>query len=426
MKKAIVRIEITEDEYPLLFNIKDDKLEQLYEEIFKNGYKNLFPNTEERENCPNEVLKYYNYHTDSIKSDIQKINTEIQKIDLDNKINKFSQIMEDLFAISQNSSKKGKLTENLIYNFLRSRFKDYAIEETRNIAHRGDGIIFIPSGKTTIKALLEIKNYAKCVDNDEINKLIYDMKYNEIKYSVFISMKSAFVGKKQFCIDQFIHNNEAYTIIFVPNVNDEISKIESSVLLLEKIIEIDRKMKKNFKTLGLTWIKDINRELKELDTIYTDYISMKQKYLKMESNIKTSLDDFYLSLRNYENELKGKINKIWKNINSEIGEAEKQLIISSKIDKMVQRLERDNKPGAIKNIIQILEALKRKNLSIQETENETLIYILKNEELIGTIVRSDKKKINLFISKPVIFTCCFNNKGDISNEIKLLLNFLQE
>lgn len=415
----VVKLHIDEKNFPALFSIKNDELGDLVYKIFTLGYQTYFPYFDKSEKLdkPKDSLR-----TDVIRYDIDKIGQKLDKIDIQDKITHFYDIVDDLFGISNNVSKKGKLSEDLVYKIFKTKFKDYAFEETRGVPHSGDGILIIPKGKTVEKVMVEIKNYSKNVDTDEINKLVYDMKHKEIRYAIMLSLKSGFVGKKQMDIKEFYHNNTVYTIVFVPYVMDEISKIEASVLLVERLMEYHTKTSKKISELG--WLEDrIFSHLYQLDNMYNNYVGLKQKYNKMENSIKQSLHDYYMDMRNYETDLKTSINKIWMLVEEDFGRAEKKLIKDGEMDKLMA----DNKKSC-KNFSLIVEILIKYNYSVDQVDqvDDDFYFILNSRKtVVGTINKINKpnKHVSLIMMKPH-FNLTVDPKKNANVELLQLDNFL--
>jgi len=430
--KKIIKIEIDSNTFPMLFNIKPDQLGNICYNIFECGYKNYFPSSNQPEVKTNnlvvaqneKVIKSMDYHTDSIKYELNTIQDKLKDIDIDKKLDKFSVIIEDLLGISSSSAKKGQISENMVYTMLRNKFKDYAIEETRHNSHTGDGRIDIPYDNKIVKVMIEIKNYAKTVDNDEIEKLLYDMKHTGIKYSLFISLKSGIVGKKQMAIQEFNYHGEKYTVVYIPNVFGEFSKIESSVLIIERLI--DYHMKNLNKNVEIKWLGErINEHLMELDNIYSDFNNLKQKYHKMETSIKQNLNDYYISIRSFECELKTKINTIWKSVGHDFGNAEKELIASESIDKIINELNNNKITPVYKLLIKVFELLKKYGYMVKMSCKDTwYIANTKNKkEINGTICKLLNNTIQVMFMNPN-FSVLLDHKHHMSNDMNMVEKML--
>lgn len=415
MKKNI-HIELNKTKYPMLFNIKNEEFNNICTKIFELGYNTYFPNVEKN--------KKINNANSLIISQNEKVISSLEKID----VAKLENILDDMFGISNNSSRKGQLTEDLIYAMLKARFKDYIIEETRTIPHHADGVIKIPADNGKINnILIEIKNYTKSVDTDEINKLIYDMKYTGIKYSIFISLKSGFIGKKQLSIQEFQIGADSYYILFVPNINGEFNKIEFGIILLERLMELNFSNKNNKNA----WLEiRINDHLRNLDNIYESFLILKNKYYKFELEIKRNLSDFYNELRMYETEMKNKINNIWKEINNDLGKVKNELIDSNdNLDKIIMDFKNNVNNVINKNLIIIFELLKKYGLSTNINNGTNIWHITKknvgNEELLLGSICKLNNHVQISINEPN-FVIKINNKKLIEKQNINLLNTIFE
>lgn len=416
MKKS-VQFEISESEFPILFKMDECEIDDVCFDVFKYGYRSKFPHDDEIND--NAIIMNMIHHTDSIKNDIKEIDKKIDTSEIDRKLNQFSGILEQMFGITNNSSKKGKLTEDMIYLMLRGKFKDFAIEETRGTPHSGDAIIHIPKNDKVVKVITEIKNYINVVDTEEIDKLKYDMKYNKIKYAIFVSIRSGFVGKRQLSIEEFKHNNEVYTIVYVPNLFDDINKMEASVILIDKLI--DYHITQNHEHVNLKWLeRSIISHLTKLDALYSEYNGLKNSYFKMDKCIKQAISDHYSTIISYEQTLKQKINDTWDSINKDFGQAEFELIANQKSD-IVNRLK--SKPGN-KNLISVIQILMRHNMYVQESGVSKLWHILTSDtdSISGTILRSSKEIHISFQSPKINFDVDANKK--IDDDLIVLDNLL--
>ena len=437
-KKKTIKLQIKKKDFPLLFKLRDDKFDEMCMKLLCRGYESYFPDIK------NIKSNMDGYQTDSIKLDIKNLQNTLDKMDMSENICKFSSILEQLFGISHNSSKKGKISENMIYAILRQKFKDYTIEETRNRAHYGDGIINIPTNDKDkdIRVMIEIKNYSKAVDSNEIKKLRRDMKYTNIKYSLFISLKSGFVGKKQMAIEEFKSNGKMCYIIYIPNMMDDICKIESAMALIHSLIEFNKH--RNNKNIEIKWLEhNISDHLKQLDTVYNDYSQLKDEYNKMEKNIKQSMDTFYIRMRSYENNIKKKINDIWKSIHREFSRAEDELIVGEEMDTLIE-LYKKKKSKINRRLILIFEIFKKNGylLSMINTKNKymDIWYInkgnkakpltyersdrVKDTKTVGSIIKNRKNIKIIFNNSPITFD--IGEDHDIKISIDMLDKYLRK
>jgi hypothetical protein len=426
-KQKIIKLHIDNDTFPMLFNIKNEDLGDLCYNIFEAGYNEYFNNIKNKQDNNNnnnqQIIKALDYHTDSVKYDLEQVKNHLNILKIDDKMEKFSYILEELLGITNNSSKKGRLSENLIYKMLKTKFKNYTLDETSNTPHSGDAIMSIPNNNKVTKVLVEIKNYTRNVNTEELEKLIYDMKYTEIKYSLIISLQSGFVGKQQLSIQEFNHNGQIYTIVYIPNVFDEINKIEAGVLLIERLINHSRKV--NVGKLQIKWLENnIEDNLRQLDDVYTHFTMLKQQYIKMENNIRQNMDEYFINLRHHEIDVKDKINRIWNNITTDLGYAEKELIANKKMDTIIKSLKSKNNTSN-KNLVDIFEFLKKYEYKVKQIQYDKLWHISNKDNNCGIILRTPKN-INLTMDHPEICLDITTKSRNIKKELNLLEKILNK
>jgi len=428
MSEKTIKLIINEENFPMLFNIKDDRLGELCYNIFQAGYESYFGGDYRKDNIrstvtqsKNRILNNIDTSTDSIKYDIQKIGTQLNQIDMSDQIDRFSCIMEELLGISNNSTKKGKFTEDLIYESIKNRFPDYVLQITRGQAHHADAILSIPvNNNRLVQIMVEIKNYVRPVDTDEIIKLKNDMKHTGIKHSIFISLKSGFIGKKQMGIDEFEHNGELYTIIYLPNVNTSFDKIESSILLTEKLIDFSSYY--NSKKYQYKWLQtNITEHLSKLDKIHTQYSGIRIKFHKMEKNIRESLNEYYIILRTHEVELKQQIDEIWRDIKNELGILNNNT--TNKSDELIKATKH-------KNLSEIMEVLRDCGYAIHNTHIKNMYHCTLNnlnsklKYSFGIIIKRGKVFEIVFTDPSIKFS--IQILGNIKNDLEYLRNNISQ
>ena len=356
MKTKFVKIQIDDEKFPELFNLKSEVIGNKCYEIFETGYKLSYPDSKIlMENTTN------NLQTELMKHEMNKLNGKLDNDELHEKISDFTDIVQNLFGINYNSTKKGKIGEDFVYALINNKFKDYTIDITRNKPHQGDGIIKIPN-KPHVKIMLEIKNYMSNIDKDELDKLLYDMKYTNTYYSIFLSLKSSFVGKKRLEVNSFVIDGANYTVIFVPFALDDPNKIENAIVLAEHIIEMNLCNKNDIYNDKL--YKNINSHLNEIDSIYTKLGELKSHYLKTESNIKQQISDHYKVIREYELHTKNTINKVWSRIQLDFDKYKKEKISAKYSDNILCSIDNAKNKSKLQNLRGFIELFNKYGIHI--------------------------------------------------------------
>jgi hypothetical protein len=286
--------QINLEKYSLLKKINPDYLATIIDDIFDNGYQQYVRNFIKNESTVDNTVKVNNI-------------TE----------NKYS------------SSTKGQSGENIVNDILLERFQDYNIENTGKIPHSGDFQLTLTNKN---RLIIEVKNYNKTVDHNEIDKLKFDMKFNKINYAIFISLNSGIVGRKKFQFESFYHDKNYYYILYVPYGMHKImptkkyiiqhNGIEDSLINLSIKLEFCICVLDNLSSTlikpNLNHIKYYNLDnyidylLTELNLFYDEYMLLLQSSLKFDESIKKLVDNHLQNIKDYEASIKNKINELVK------------------------------------------------------------------------------------------------------------------
>jgi len=423
--------------FPFLKTVKDENLGGVCYKIFECGYDTMFPNNDEinknKNLSSNSILlnqtNSINSRIDCLKNDIC-MNDKVQIFD--EKFNDLTDILTNMMGINNNSSKKGKIGEDFIINFIKKKFQDYSYEFTRSTGHSGDLIIVIPiDNKGEVKVMIEIKNYSKSVDKDEILKFKNDLREKCCSYGIIFSLKSGFIGHKKMELENYCNKGGKYSILYVPHIDDDISKIESSVIFMEKIIQYEKKQNDvHFGNINVIDIqKNINNHLSELNDVYDDFKKLKESFLKMELSIKNSFDAFYEEFRNNDILLQEKINKIFKSINSEINYAidpnvnngliDNNIIPVNDVTNIIQKCKISDKvhENILSDILILFEKCKIKIIILGENDSFSAqqfnIFLKINDPLNGVI-----DKGTLTVNKSYVIVNLFNPYNTFNYECK--------
>ena len=286
--------QINLEKYSLLKKINPDYLATIIDDIFDNGYQQYVRNFIKNESIVDNTIKG-------------------------------NSITENRYS----SSTKGQSGENIVNDILLERFQDYNIENTGKIPHSGDFQLTLTNKN---KLIIEVKNYNKTVDHNEIDKLKFDMKFNKINYAIFISLNSGIVGRKKFQFESFYHDKNYYYILYVPYGMHKImptkkyiiqhNGIEDSLINLSIKLEFCICVLDNLSSTlikpNLNHIKYYNLDnyidylLTELNLFYDEYMILLQSSLKFDEGIKKLVDNHLQNIKDYEVSIRNKINELVK------------------------------------------------------------------------------------------------------------------
>lgn len=376
-----VTINLDKNIFPKLFDYKGEELNNIILNLLNIGYQNVYSSINEKKLITNIDNSFRRYKDDiildnnNIKDKISLLESNLNNLNVDNKLNELSNIINKLFGISNNSCKKGDISEKLIYDIISQKFKNYNYEKKSHIAHHADGEL---SSSTGFKSLVEIKNYNHIVNKDELEKFKYDLKYTNNNFGIFLSLQSGIVGKN--IIDYEIYEDNIH-IIYISKLMDDINKLDYGIILSEILFKMNSTFSNDIKVDEIT--SKIKNKFNELDIILKKTVNLRVEYDKLELSIKSNLNMFYSNLRNYEIDLKLKMDDIWKELINDLSRdyvdmKDKLLLEMSKKDKCYKIMER------------LFDILERHNINIRSDENE---IIMMRDKRIGMIKKMKDKVV---------------------------------
>lgn len=284
VKVFSINMELSELQFPRLFELNEDNLPNILQKIITFGYNCYFP----------EPI---------IETTSDKIDDEKTDDKLDNKIDMLDILINKLTGVSNNSKKIGIFGENYIQELITKNFIGMAYQQTGETDHSGDGLLTLNNGS---EILVEIKNYSTVINDDEINKFTFDMKSTKRKFGLFVSLATKINKMKIIDLKTFVHENETYYQFYISNLNDDLHRLEVGILLLQVLSEYNNNKVKEF-TLDDT-IKD------KLNTLI-DQVNENEKlrgyFLETEKEIRNSLNNFYQKLRDNHMDMENKIKNIF-------------------------------------------------------------------------------------------------------------------
>ena len=176
--------------------------------------------------------------------------------------------VKDVLKKMENSSSKGKMSENIVLNILRGLFPSAEIEYVGSQKESGDIMIH---RKDRQKILVENKCYeSRQVTSDQVKKFIHDVDTQNC-CGLFLSQEGGIVNKENFEIN--IHNRNVLLYIHNVNYDPEIIKIA---------IDIIDSFKSKLDEITLTDDYTISKDtLDEINKEYQLFVEQKLNQLKM-------------------------------------------------------------------------------------------------------------------------------------------------
>ena len=386
---------ISSNEYPEFFKMYKKNRDKKLEEVFKSGYKIHFPDKKQESE---------NIHYHQILKGIEGLKYD-NNIVMEDKLNDLLSSISKLTGIGNNSYKKGEVGEIMLEEIFDKRYGDVLFENKSKTPHSGDAWLYLPDKKIV---MLESKNYNYRVNRDEVEKMEHDMKSNNIKFGVFVSWNSIVQNRKDIDIHTFYHDGETYTMIIISNLSNGITKLDLSIQLIRKIAEKYEGVNK------FPWlVNDIKDNLNELDIIIKKNTQLKDSFDNISSSIRSLLDSYYATLRDYQydvnKQIKLTINKIDSTMN-------KSLELNITEDHILIEEFKDSKLFPL--ICKLFDTIKKLNWVLVKKEN--LIELYDKELFIGSVKIQKKKVILSFNKLGLNFELENNNYQESINMIPII------
>jgi len=381
-------LEIDLKNFPKLNDLKKKKIQTTLYDIIKIGYDIYFPSNEIINNTISDNILY------------NKIDEKFNIFD--NKFELFSENVDKLIGVSNNSSKKGNFAENMLEDIFNKRYGDIKFERKSTEPHSGDAWLYLPDNKII---MLESKNYTKSINNNEIIKLNSDMINHNIKWGILVSFNSNIQGKKELDFYTFTHNNEVYSVITISNLSNDITR-------LDLVLQIIRQLINNFNDFDkFPWIvNDINISLYELNQILDKNYKLRDAFNTTEKNIQETLSCFYSTLRDYQYDINNKINELINKIKITMNESIQDT------DNIFINTYRNKKIFDI--IFRLNDKFKQKKWLVSKTNEENKWDINNDNNIIGSLkIMNDK--VNICIND-IKITLVLGKDKEIKKHIDIL------
>jgi hypothetical protein len=249
--------------------------------------QSLFGSTEQRLDSSIREIKL---STDTQLNFLKELTSSNQTI-----TSSLNNSVTDLLKKMENSSTKGKLSENIVFNILHSLYPCSQIDPVGTTKETGD-IILTRNNKP--KILIENKNWEKNVVQEEVKKFIHDVEKNDC-CGLFLSQNYGIANKENFQIDISGKN----ILLYLHEVNNDAEKIRVAISIIDhfknKLDELDNN--EEVDTISKELLDTINREYQNHSVQKLNMIKLikdcNQKMLKQMDDIQIPTLDNYLSSR---------------------------------------------------------------------------------------------------------------------------------
>ena len=209
-------------------------------------------------------------------SGIKEINSASKDI-----LSEQNNTLNDLLKRFENSSKKGKLSENLLFNILNDIYPCAEITDVGKTKETGD-IMLLRKNKQTI--LVENKDWTRPIVNAEVQKFVRDVEIQKC-HGLFLSQNVGICSKDNYEINILEGN---LVTVYIHNVNYDQEKISVGVDIIDNISEILKEI--DVLEINQSTEYSISKELTQfINAEYQNYLAHKERTIKMAKDFVANL-----------------------------------------------------------------------------------------------------------------------------------------
>ena len=202
----------------------------LIESSINNSWKDSFENFVNNINSKfSDLTSNFQQNSNSSEERVSLLLNQVKTLSSDNEnhskilCNQFESFMNKF----QNSSLKGKLSENLLFDILNHSFPSAEIIDSSKSPNSCD---FQLKRQNKPLILIENKDYKNNVNTEEVDKFLRDLDFNNSS-GILLSQQSGICNKK----DWFIEIKNSNVIVYVHNVNYDSKKIQMAVDIIDHL-----------------------------------------------------------------------------------------------------------------------------------------------------------------------------------------------
>jgi hypothetical protein len=199
----------------------------------------------------------------------------------------------ELLRKMENSSSKGRVSENMLYSCLHSLFPTAQIDFVGTTKESGD-IMMFRKDKPTI--LFENKNYDKNVSQEEVRKFLRDVELKDCS-AILLAQHYGITNKENYEIE--LNNN--HVLLYLHKVEYDADKIKAAVDIIDHFKRAldSEHISGETLTIDKEMLDDINREYQIFTTNRLSHIKMikdyNQKLIAQAEELKIPNLELYLS-----------------------------------------------------------------------------------------------------------------------------------
>ena len=304
------------------------------------------------------------------------------------KIQDIDDKLDALLHIRTNSSRKGRLSEDLCIRRLNQQYPEWAFSDVTHVGHEGDCRVISPVGEI----LYEFKSYDTNVNKEQLNKFYKDLDTTGIKLGIFVSNTSGIVGKKD--LEWEIINGQTL-VIYISNVG---FNGQGCIMATELLLAL---MKNNILDSENHWLLYQNYETDEIYRNLVDTLDEYRKNNELTCKLQKHIQEYRSRNNSMIDGLESEVFQIKLNTENTFSKmlglveqikSEKNIIENFSLDDFILQNNCSDKFADIfKQLDKVIRGL---DLQIHLISNE---WIIKRDDVIMAQTKTLKSKIQLFI-----------------------------
>ena len=304
------------------------------------------------------------------------------------KIQDIDDKLDALLHIRTNSSRKGRLSEDLCIRRLNQQYPEWEFSDVTHVGHEGDCRVISPVGEI----LYEFKSYDTNVNKEQLNKFYKDLDTTGIKLGIFVSNTSGIVGKKD--LEWEIINGQTL-VIYISNVG---FNGQGCIMATELLLAL---MKNNILDSENHWLLHQNYETDEIYRNLVDTLDEYRKNNELTCKLQKHIQEYRSRNNSMIDGLESEVFQIKLNTENTFSKmlglveqikSEKNIIENFCLDDFIlQHNYSDKFTEIFKQLDKVIRGL---DLQIHLISNE---WIIKRDDVIMAQTKTLKSKIQLCI-----------------------------
>jgi len=304
------------------------------------------------------------------------------------KIQEIDDKLDALLHIRTNSSRKGRLSEDLCIRRLNQQYPEWEFSDVTHVGHEGDCRVISPVGEI----LYEFKSYDTNVNKEQLNKFYKDLDTTGIKLGIFVSNTSGIVGKKD--LEWEIINGQTL-VIYISNIG---FNGQGCIMATELLLAL---MKNNILDSENHWLLHQNYETDEIYRNLVDTLDEYRKNNELTCKLQKHIQEYRSRNNSMIDGLESEVFQIKLNTENTFSKmlglveqikSEKNIIENFCLDDFIlQNNYSDKFTEIFKQLDKVIRGL---DLQIHLISNE---WIIKRDDVIMAQTKTLKSKIQLCI-----------------------------